>query len=116
MLVKFLPYGYVILSSVFLHTVGYVLYAITNTSWLLILSRILSGLYIGVEPSCSLTYIIESSAIYQQATQELGEDNLKANHVKYRLIALHYFGYCFGAILGPGMPLIFCKYVIIYFL
>ena len=107
MLLKFLPYSYVILSSLLLHTVGYVLYAITNTSWLLILSRILAGLFIGVQTSCSLTYINESSAIYKKATQKLREDNVKANQIKYRLIALHYFGYCFGAIIGPGMPLIF---------
>ena len=57
--------------------------------------------------SCSLTYINESSTIYQKATQELREDNLKANQIKYRLIALLHFGSCFGGIIGPGMPLIF---------
>ena len=100
---KFLPYWYLVLSSLIMHTLGYVLYAIATSGWHIILSKFLSGLFVGAESTLGFAYISESNADYQAAIIELGEDDKKATRVKHTLFALQSLGSNIGYILGPGM-------------
>ena len=67
------------------------------------LSKLLSGLFIGAVLTLSFTYIIESNAVYKTALKMMGEDDRKATHVKQRLFVLHMVGIIFGDIIGTGM-------------
>ena len=102
-LLKLFPYWHLVLSSLILHTLGYVLYALTNSGWIMILSKLLSGLYLGAEMTLVHTYIGESNIDYQEALMELGEDVKKATRVKHRLFGLHSVGNDIGYILGAGL-------------
>ena len=79
------------------------LYALTNSGWIIILSKLLSGLYLGAEMTLVHTYIGESTIDYQEALMELGEDIKKATRVKHRLFGMHSVGNDIGYILGAGL-------------
>ena len=119
-LLKFFPYWHLVLSSVILHILGYVLYALANSGWIMILSKLLSGLYLGAEVTLVHTYIGESITDYQEALMELGEDVKKATRVKHRLFGLHAVGNDIGYILGAGlcfmMMIILTIIIIIYYM
>ena len=102
-LVKALPYWYLFLISLILHTVGYVIYAFATSGWHVMLSKLLSGLFIGTELTLGLIYISESNADYKATLKRLGEDDRKANHVKHRLFALHTAGFIIGDVIGTGI-------------
>ena len=71
------------------------------------LSKLLSGLFIGTELTLGLTYISESNADYKATLKRLGEDDRKANHVKHRLFALNNAGYSIGDAIGTGISIEF---------
>ena len=103
-LIKFIPYWHMILSSLILHTLGYVLYAIATTGWVVMLSKLMSGTFNGAQMTLSLAYISESIAVYDKALKELGEDDdKKASRIKNRLFAFLSFGSNIGYFLGTGM-------------
>ena len=102
-LLKYVPYWHLILTSLLLHTVGYVLHATAKTGWVVMLSKLLSGTYIGADMTLSFTYICESIGKYQKALHELGEDDRKANGVKNRLFAFQAFGFNIGNLIGAGI-------------
>ena len=101
-LVKFIPYWYLILVSLVLHTVGYILYAISNEGWLIMTSKLLSGFFIGAELTLALSYFAESSIDYQAAMKELGKSVESSESVRNNLFALHNIGVNIGYFLGPG--------------
>lgn len=103
LLLKFLPYWHMLLASLFLHTLGYVLYAVATTGWLVMLSKLLSGVFIGAEMTLALAYFGESNVNYREAIIELGKEEKKAIRVKHLLFALHSVGVNIGYIFGPGM-------------
>ena len=102
-LLKFIPYWYLILSSLLLQVLSWTLYVFSTTGWLILLSKLLSGLFLGAEFTLALAYISESSQKYQAALKELGEDTKKATRVKHRLFALRTLGFNIGRITGAGI-------------
>ena len=101
-LVKFIPYWYLVLVSLVLHTVGYVIYAVTDEGWLIMTSKLLSGFFIGAELTLSLSYFAESSIDYQATMKELGKPVESSEAVRNNLFALHNVGVNIGYFLGPG--------------
>ena len=101
---KFLPYWYLFLSSLVVFILGFVLYALATTGWLVVLANLLSGISSGIRMSLTLAYISESNVVYRVTLKELGEDSEKATRVKHRLFAIDTVGYTIGQILGPGIP------------
>ena len=101
-LVKFIPYWYLVLVSLVLHTVGYVVYAVSNEGWLIMTSKLLSGFFIGAELTLALSYFAESSIDYQAAMKELGKPVESSEVVRNNLFALHNIGVNIGYFLGPG--------------
>ena len=89
------------------HTVGYVLYAVTNTGWVIMISKFLSGLYIGFELTCSLSYIAESSLDHHAAHMAMGKKQVQSDSIRNRLFALYNIGVSVGFILGPGA--LYCR-------
>ncbi len=101
-LVKFIPYWYLILVSLVLHTVGYIAYAVSTEGWLIMTSKLLSGFFIGAELTLALSYFAETSIDYQAAMKELGKPVESSEAVRNNLFALHNIGVNIGYFLGPG--------------
>ena len=101
-LVKFIPYWYLILVSLVLHTVGYIAYAISNEGWLVMTSKLLSGYFIGAELTLALSYFAESSIDYEAAMTKLGKPTDSGEGIRNKLFALHNIGVNIGYFLGPG--------------
>ena len=102
-LLKWVPYWHMLLTSLFLHSLGYVLYAVATTGWLIMISKLLSGVFIGAEMTLALAYFGESNAAYRTALKEQGKNENKATRVKHKLFALHSVGVNVGYIFGPGL-------------
>ena len=109
LLLKWVPYWHLVLSSLFLHTLGYILYAVADSGWLVMLSKLLSGVFIGAEMTLALAYFGESNETYREAVRGLGKKKKEgqAPRVKHTLFALHSVGVNIGYVFGPG------KYVVV---
>ena len=101
-LVKCVPYWHLILFSLFTHTVGYILYAITYIGWLIIVSKFLSGFFIGAELTLALSYFAASSLEYEKLRSEMGQKVESGSPLRNMLFALHNIGINIGYIFGPG--------------
>ncbi len=102
-LVKVLPYWYLIMFSLFAHTIGYVLYAVTSIGWLIMISKFLSGFFIGAELTLALSYFAESSIEYHRLRLEVdAEKESSSQQFRNMLFALHNVGINIGYIFGPG--------------
>ena len=101
-LIKYIPYWHLILLTLIVHTVGYVLYAISYKGWVIMLSKFLSGIFIGGEMTLALSYFAETSAEYKNIWLQLGK-KCDDSVVKRRLFAWHNIGVGIGYVLGPGM-------------
>ena len=106
-LVKFIPYWHLVLFSLVLHTIGYILYAISNEGWLIMTSKLLSGYFIGAELTLALSYFAESSIDYKAAMKEIGKTVESSATVRNRLFAWHNIGVNVGYFLGPGNDSLF---------
>lgn len=107
-LVKFIPYWHLILLSLLAHTAGYVIYAVTYEGWLIMISKLLSGFFIGAEMALALSYFAESSMDYEELMRELGKKSSRTT-LRNSLFALHNIGVNIGYIFGPG------KFIIVLF-
>ena len=68
-LIKFLPYWYLLFASLLLHTFGYILYAVSTQGWLIVISKLLSGVFVGMEMTIILAYFAQKSVIYQASSK-----------------------------------------------
>lgn len=68
-------------------------------------SKLLSGYFIGAELTIVLSYFAESSIDYQAAKNELGKPVESIEAVRNNLFALHNIGVNIGYFLGPGITL-----------
>ena len=102
MLLRCLPYWHMILTSLVLHSLGYIFYAVATAGWLIMLSKLMSGIYIGAQMTLALAYFGESNINYRSAIKQLGRDEKKAIKMKHHLFALQSVGVNVGYIFGPG--------------
>ena len=102
-LIKFLPYWHLLLSGLILHTFGYILYAVSTQGWLVVVSKLFSGVFIGMEMTIALAYLAEKSIIYQAALKEKERDHEKNSpELRGKLFALDHVAVNIGYLLGPG--------------
>lgn len=99
---KYIPYWHLTLLMLISHTFGYVLYAISYKGWVIVLSKFLSGIFIGGEMTLALSYFAESSAAYKNVLLQMGV-KCDEGTLKRKLFAWHNIGVGIGYILGPGM-------------
>lgn len=103
LLIKYLPYWHLILFILVTHSIGYVLYAISYEGTLIMISKFLSGIFIGGELTLALSYFAESSVDYTNLMLQRGE-KCDEGTVRRRLFAWHNIGVGVGYIIGPGRP------------
>ena len=70
--------------------------------WLIIISKLLSGIFIGMEKTVTFAYFGESYNDYLATLERLGKEESKSARMKDRLFALHSIGVNAGYLLGPG--------------
>lgn len=99
-LIKFIPYWYLIMFSLLAHTIGYIMYAVTYIDWLIMISKFLSGLYIGAELTLALSYFAESSIEYNDIKSDSNQKG--SSKLRNMLFAFHNLGINIGYIVGPG--------------
>ena len=103
LLLRWVPYWHLVFTSLGLHTLGYILYAVATSGWVVMLSKLLSGVFIGAEMTLALAYFGESNLAYKAAVKELGKGGeRRAARMKHTLFALHSVGVNVGYVFGPG--------------
>ena len=73
------------------------------TGWLIMLSKLMSGVYIGDQMTLSLANFGESNVRYCNAIKQQGKDEKKVKRMKRYLFALQSVGVNVGYIFGPGI-------------
>ena len=101
-LVKHIPYWHLVLGNLLMHTIGYILYAISQDGVVIMVSKFLSGIFIGGEMTLALSYFAESSVAYEKIYSQLGRKT-DAGTIRRSLFAWHNVGVGIGYIIGPGM-------------
>ena len=66
------------------------------------MSKFLSGFFIGAELTLALSYFAESSIEYQRLRSEMGYKVESSSHLQNMLFALHNIGVNTGYVFGPG--------------
>lgn len=84
------------------HTFGYILFLLTYNKWVIILSKLFAGFFIGAEMTIAMSYLAESSVDYTKAMKKLGRKVGQSSDIRNNLFALHNLGIIFGYFVGPG--------------
>lgn len=107
-LIKCLPYWHLFSVGLLAHTLGFVLYAVTYEGWLILISKFLSGYFLGVQWALGIAYTTRSSEDYVRALEELGErvEEDTVERVKRYVFSSHTVGVALGFVLGPGQIII----------
>lgn len=103
-IVQCIPYWYLILLGLILHTVGYIIYAVTYVGWLIMISKFMSGYFLGAQVTLALSYASKSSLEYVEVLREMEKkpDEGTAMRVRNYIFALQAIGISLGLLLGPG--------------
>ena len=104
---RWIPYWYILLGGIVVHTVGYLLYSLSQTLWIMFLARLLTGAYAGIIETVSYAYIGERAAEYESAlasSQKLliGKKNIKPTRIKEKAYALLTLFITLSYVSGPG--------------
>lgn len=110
-LVRFLPYWYLFVSSLCLFVLGSTLYAVSYMSWLLIISELLIGFFRGAAMTLSYSYAVDSSNTYSELQQQRSgykpiieiSNAKKSAKIRDLLFAIEGVGRGVGFIIGPSM-------------
>ncbi|XP_064390114.1 uncharacterized protein LOC135338028 isoform X2 [Halichondria panicea] len=111
-LVRCVPFWYQYLAYTTALIAGSVLYGISNQSWVLVLSLITIGLYVGAEGSLANNYANKLSNQYVGALEKKGDTiGNEQEKVKIRnyLYTAHIFGQGIGFIIGTAIGVLFAQ-------
>ena len=100
-----IPYWYILMAGVLSHTFGYLLYSLSTSGWMILLSRLLTGAFAGVIETLAYSYISERESDYEAAHAKVSE----ANNVKVKPMRIKEYMYAFltvsitlSYLIGPG--------------
>ena len=84
---------------------GFVVYATATSGWMIVLARILSGAYVGLQTVILLAYFGMSYQHYLEVLgpEERTKEEGKTTRVKDTLFALYCTAGNMGALIGPGL-------------
>ena len=100
-----IPLWYNTMAALLCHITGFVVYATATSGWMIILARLLSGIFIALQTVVSLTYFGVSYQHYLEVLEpeERTKEEGKATRVKDTLFALYAFSANIGNLIGPGL-------------
>lgn len=103
---RWIPYWYILLAGIGVHIIGYVLYSVTQTFWMMVLARLLTGAYAGVIETIGYAYIGERAVEYESAIARKkmlsGKKLSKATRIKEKAYALLTLSVTLSYLAGPG--------------
>ena len=94
----FLPYWFSFMISVACHTLGFLLYAVVTQGWMLIVGRLLVGIFTGLHRSLTFAYF---AVTYEYYLREYKESKQYCR-VKDLLFALYTVSKSLGSLIGAG--------------
>ena len=100
-----MPLWYNTMAALLCHITGFVVYAMATSGWMMIVARILSGMFIGLEVVLSLAYFGVSYLHYLEVLgpEERTKEEGKTTRVKDTLFALYAVSENMGNLIGPGL-------------
>lgn len=98
-LTTFLPYWFSFMISVACHTVGFILYAVVTHGWMLIVGRLLVGIFTGLHRSLAFAYFAVTYEFYIKEKHE----SKKLCRVKDLLFAMYTVSTSIGYLIGAGI-------------
>ena len=103
-LVRSVPYWYLFLITLVCHRVGFVLYCLSHHGWLMMISRLISGYFIGSIITLTFSYCTVSSEPYAKVKNDLGEqtDENLTFRIRNYLFSAKSFGHGAGVIIAAG--------------
>lgn len=107
--VKWIPYWHLLLVGIFMHTMSSLLYATAMSGWMMAVSELLSGAYVGIMETVAFAYIDARAANYEQAyyatmqqNDLAGSKRLKKSRIKQKGYAVITFTEGVSFLAGPG--------------
>ena len=102
-----IPTWYLFLFSTLSYTLGYLLYALATSGWMMILARGLAGIQLGATTTLAFTYFGVSFEKFTENAKALGKfDENKFKKLKGYLFGTYGIGTVLGYITGLGKPLL----------
>ena len=103
------PLWYSTMAALLCHITGFVVYAMATSGWMMIVARVLVGMFIGIQVVLSLAYFGVSYLRYLEVLEpeERAEEEGKTTRVKDVLFALYAVSESVGNLIGPGLSMIY---------
>ena len=103
-LVRSVPYWYLFLVTLVSHTISYVLYSLSYQGWLMMISRLLSGVSVGAIITLTFGYCTTSSQAYIEVKKDLGKptDDKSSFRLRNYLFSALSFGQGVGFVIAAG--------------
>ena len=100
-----IPLWYSTMAALLCHITGFVVYAMATSGWMMIVARVLSGTFIGLQTVLVLTYFGMSYQHYLEVLgpEERTKEEGKTTRVKDTLFAFYSFSANMGTLIGPGL-------------
>ncbi len=110
-LIETIPYWYLWNTALLFHILGYVIYSVASQNWLIMISRLLAGWYLGAYVTLGFSYFTTSSKIYVEAQKRLGIETNENSEEKVKNFGftLMSFGYSAGFVLVGGISIFLYK-------
>ena len=104
-----IPLWYSTMATLLCQIVGFVVYAMATSGWMIIVARLLSGMFIGIQVVLSLAYFGVSYLRYLEVLEpeERTKEEGKTTRVKDILFALFAVSENVGNLIGPGLSMIY---------
>ena len=100
-----IPLWYNTMAALLCHITGFVVYATATSGWVMIVARVLSGTYIGLQTVILFAYFGVSYQHYLEVLEpeERTKEEGKTTRVKDTLFAFYAFSSNIGTLIGPGL-------------
>ena len=95
------PYWFSFMMSLASHTFGFLLYAIVTQGWMLIIGRLLAGIFCGLHRSLTFSYFAVTYEYYISENPDW--DSKKYCRIKDLLFALYTVSTSLGYLIGAGI-------------
>ena len=99
------PFWYSAMGALLCHIVGFIMYASSVSGWMIIVARVLSGTFVGLQSVISFTYFGVSYQYYLELLGPEGRrrEEAKTTRVKDLLFAFYAVAANLATLFGPGL-------------
>ena len=105
-----LPLWYGTMAALLCHITGFVVYAMATSGWMMIVARVLSGMFVGMQSVITLAYFGVSYQHYLEVLgpEERTKEEGKTTRVKDILFVFYAVSANVGTLIGPGLIHVTC--------